>query len=197
MSDAQRRAAIDAISALDRRGFLKLAGLVAAAGVFPVGCRDASPPLAPPPDLELVHLTPRTYAVFTAATARIVGPSGAQQIASGRLQPGARAEAFLASAPTLAPTLRQALLALEFGVPPLLAKLRPFTALSGEAQDAILRELIDSLFASKRLLFGGVRSLALLACYGDPLGLSWIDYPPARPRAGADIDAAHRPLAGA
>ena len=97
----------------------------------------------------------------------------------------------MASAPTLAPALRQALLVLEFGVPPVLAKLRPFTALAGEAQDSILHELMDSLFATKRLLFGGVRSLALLACYGDECSREWIDYPPANPRAGADIDAAH------
>ena len=58
------------------------------------------------------------------------GPPARERIAARRLEPGARAEAFLASAPTLAPTLRQALLVLEFGVPPLLAKLRPFTALA-------------------------------------------------------------------
>jgi len=194
MSDVRRREALAALSALDRRAFLKLAGLTAAVGVLPAACRDAPPALAPPADLELRFLTPRTYAVFTAAAARFVGPSGAELIARGRLRPGAHAEEFLVSAPTLAPTLRQALLALEFGVPPLLAKLRPFTALAGEAQDAVLRELMTSLFATKRLLFGGVRSLALLACYGDPASHGWIDYPPARPRPGADIDAAHRPL---
>lgn len=194
MSDAHRREALAALAALDHRAFLKLAGLTAAAGVLPTACSDATPALAPPADLELRFLTPRTYAVFTAAAARFVGPSGAELIARGRLRPGAGAEEFLVSAPTLAPTLRQALLALEFGVPPLLAKLRPFTALAGEAQDAVLHELMTSLFATKRLLFGGVRSLALLACYGDPASREWIDYPPARPRPGADVDAAHRPL---
>jgi hypothetical protein len=192
VSEAQRREALASLAALDRRAFLRLAGLAAAAGLLPAGCGGAPPALAPPADLSLRFLTPRTYAVFTAASARVVGPAGAQRIAERRLDPGARAEAFLASAPTLAPTLRQALLALEFGVPPLLAKLRPFTALSGEAQDAILRELMDSRYATKRLLFAGVRSLALLACYGDAISHEWIDYPPANPRAGADIEAAHR-----
>jgi len=192
MSASHREDALASLAALDRRGFLRLAGLAAAAGVLPSGCGDSSSALAPPPDLALRFLTPRTYAVFTAAAARIVGPAGAQRIEARRLDPGARTEAFLASAPSLAPTLRQALLVLEFGVPPLLAKLRPFTALAGEAQDAILRELMASRFATKRLIFGGVRSLALLACYGDAASREWIDYPPASPRAGADIEAAHR-----
>ena len=194
MSDAHRQRALASLAALDRRAFLRLAGLAAAAGLLPSGCGDATPALAPPPGLSLRFLTPRTYAVFTAATARIVGPAGAQRIRTRRLDPGARAEAFLASAPTLAPTLRQALLVLEFGVPPLLAKLRPFSALAGEAQDAILRELMSSRFATKRLLFGGVRSLALLACYGDPVSREWIDYPPGRPHTAADIEAAHHDL---
>jgi hypothetical protein len=192
VSEAQRREALTSLAALDRRAFLRLAGLAAAAGLLPSGCGGAPPDLAPPADLRLRFLTPRTYAVFTAASARIVGPAGAQRIAERRLAPGARAEAFLASAPTLAPTLRQALLALEFGVPPLLGKLRPFTALAGDAQDAILRELMESRYETKRLLFAGVRSLALLACYGDEISREWIDYPPANPRAGADIEAAHR-----
>ncbi len=191
MSGARRAQAVATLSALDRRAFLRLAGLAAASGLLPTGCGSAPAPFLPPPDLELRFLTPRTWAVFTAATARIVGPAGAERIAARRLEPGARAEAFLASAPSLASTLRQALLLLEFGVPPLLAKLRPFTALEPAAQDAILRELMDSRFATKRLLFGGVRSLALLACYGDPSSREWIDYPPDRPRPGADILAAH------
>jgi len=191
MSGARRAQAVATLSALDRRGFLRLAGWAAASGLLPTGCGSAPAPLLPPPGLELRFLTPRTWAVFTAASARIVGPAGAERIAARRLAPGARAEAFLASAPTLAGSLRQALLVLEFGFPPLLAKLRPFTALAPAAQDRVLRELMDSRLATKRLLFAGVRSLALLACYGDPTSREWIDYPPDRPRAGADIQAAH------
>jgi hypothetical protein len=191
MSGARHAQAVASLSALDRRAFLRLAGLAAASGLLPTGCGSAPARLLPPPGLELRFLTPRTWAVFTAASARIVGPAGAQRIAARRLEPGARAEAFLASAPSLAGTLRQALLVLEFGIPPLLAKLRPFTALAPDAQDAILRELMSSRFATKRLLFGGVRSLALLACYGDPVSREWFDYPPEHPRPGADIQAAH------
>jgi hypothetical protein len=191
MSGARHAQAVAALSALDRRAFLRLAGLAAASGLLPAGCGSAPAPLLPPPGLALRFLTPRTWAVFTAASARIVGPAGAERIAARRLEPGARAEAFLASAPSLASTLRQALLVLEFGIPPLLAKLRPFTALAPAGQDAILRELMDSRLETKRLLFGGVRSLALLACYGDPVSRGWFDYPPDRPRPGADIQTAH------
>lgn len=191
MSGGRHAQAVAALSALDRRAFLRLAGLAAASGLLPTGCGSAPAPLLPPPGLELRFLTPRTFAVFTAAAARVVGPAGADRIAAGRMQPGARAEDFLASAPSLADPLKQALLALEFAVPPLLWKLRPFTALAPESQDAVLRELMDSRLAIKRLLFGGVRSLALLACYGDPVSREWFDYPPLDPRPGADIQAAH------
>jgi hypothetical protein len=189
-----RAQAVEALAALDRRGFLRLAGLAAAAGVLPSGCGPLPAALAPPPGIPLHHLTPRTYAVFTAAAARLVGPAGAERIATRRLEPARNADAFLLSSPSLAPPLRQALLLLEFGVVPLLGKLRPFTALPPAGQDAILHELMTSRLETKRLLFGGVRSLALLACYGDPASREWIDYPPADPRPGADIEAAHAPL---
>jgi hypothetical protein len=187
-----RAQAVAALSALDRRAFLRLAGLAAASGLLPAGCGPAPAALAPPPDLALRFLTPRTWAVFTAATARIAGPAAAQRIAAGELVPGVRAEAFLASAPSLATPLAQALLVLEFGVAPLVAKLRPFTALAPAAQDAVLHDLMRSRLATKRLIFGGVRSLALLACYGDAASRAWMEYPPEHPRAGADVEAAHR-----
>jgi hypothetical protein len=192
MSAAHRAQAEATLAALDRRAFLRLAGLAAASGLLPAGCGPAPGSFGPPPGSTLRFLTPRGYAVFTAAAARIVGPAGAERIAAGRLAPGLRAEDFLASAPTLAAPLAQALLVLEFGVPPLVAKLRPFTSLASAAQDAVLLDLMGSRLETKRLIFGGVRSLALLACYGDAASRDWMDYPPERPRAGADIEAAHR-----
>jgi hypothetical protein len=192
-----RAQAAASLAALDRRGFLRLAGLAAAAGLLPTGCGPVPPALAPPPGVSPRFLTPRTWAVFTAAAARLAGPAAAERVAAGRLVPGRRAEAFLASAPSLAAPLSQALWLLEFGVPPLLAKLRPFTALEPRAQDAVLEELMRSRLATKRLVFGGVRSLALLACYGDAASREWMDYPPDRPRPGADIQAAHAWAEGA
>ena len=115
--------------------------------------------------------------MFTAAAARIVGPAGAALMASRTVDVGARADGFLANDPQMSGPLGQALTVLEFGVFPLLAKLRPFTALSGPSQDAVLDDLMRSRFDLKRQLFGGVRSLALFAFYGAPESRPLTGYP--------------------
>jgi hypothetical protein len=70
---------------------------------------------------------------------------------------------------------------LELGIWPLVAKLRPFTALAPGEQDAVLAELAGSRLALKRRIFGGVRSVALLGYYAEPA---------ARATTGVPIDAA-------
>ena len=180
---AARLAAEHDLRALDRRGFLRLAGLTAATGLLPTGCGDVPRQFAPPPGLELEFLTPRSFAVLTAATARVAGPAGAERIARGQLQPGRAAESFLASAPDLAGPLGQALLVLEFGFWPLLGKLRPFTSLDDSGRDRILRELMASRLELKRLAFNGIRSMALLCFYGSlaedrPAGFELGEIPP-------------------
>jgi hypothetical protein len=182
LSDARLAAEHD-LRALDRRGFLRLAGLAAATGLLPTGCGDVPRKFAPPPGLELEFLTPRSFAVLTAATARVAGPAGAEQIARGELQPGRAAESFLAGAPDLAGPLGQALLALEFGFWPLLGKLRPFTGLSDSGRDRVLHELMASHLGLKRLAFNGIRSVALLCFYGSlaegrPAGFGLGEIPP-------------------
>ena len=171
------------LGALDRRGFLRLAGLAGAAGLVPTGCGELAPELNPPPELELKHLSPRGFAVLTAATSRVAGPLGAEHIASGELAPGLATERFLAGAPDLAGPLDQALMLLEFGFWPLLGKLRPFTALDEPGRDAVLHELMSSRLELKRLAFNGIRSVALLSFYGAlaesrPEGLSLGQIPP-------------------
>ena len=167
----QRRAQTElarALVALDRRGFLRLAGLAGATGLLP-GCGAAPAGRSPAPGVHLRVLSPRGYAVVNAATERIVGSHGRQAIAAGRVDPGARADAYLAREPDLAELLEPALLALEFAVFPLVGKLRPFTALDGAGRDAVLRELMDSRWMLKRALFKGVKSVAILAFYGSEL----------------------------
>jgi hypothetical protein len=66
---------------------------------------------------------------------------------------------------------------LEFGVWPLVAKIRPFTGLGPGAQDAVLADLMRSRWTLKRQLFGGVRSLALLAFYTQPQSRVISGYP--------------------
>jgi hypothetical protein len=184
-----QRAAV-ALLALDRRGFLRAAALAAGAGLLPAGCSGPSQRWAPPADLELRHLTPRTYAVLDAAAVRIVGPRGAELVRAGRIDPARNTERFLARAPALAAPLRQALLVLEFGFQPLIAKLRPFTALEAAAQDAVLADLMGSRLALKRLLFNGVRSVSLANFYGDPASAALTHYPPGAPQPGVSIASA-------
>jgi hypothetical protein len=155
-----------AAARLGRRDVLRLAGLAAALGVVPSGCGSVADDLAPPADARLRVLTPRTYAVFTAAAARLVGPAGAELIHARHPDVGLQADRFLAGAPETAGPLGQALLILEFGVWPLVPKLRPFTSLDVVSQDAVLDGLMRSRFDLARQLFGGVRSLAYFAFYG-------------------------------
>ena len=185
----QQRAAT-ALAALDRRGFLRVAALAAGAGLLPTGCSGPSERWAPAADLELRHLTPRSYAVLGAAAARIVGPRGAELIRSRRIDPARNTERFLARAPALAAPLRQALLVLEFGFRPLIAKLRPFTALDPADQDAVLADLMGSRLALKRQLFNGVRSVSLANFYGDPASAELTRYPPGAPQPGVSIASA-------
>lgn len=180
------------LSSLDRRAFLKLAGIGAALGVLPSGCGAAPPGLAPPTDLTLEALSPRTYVTFGAATARLVGPEAGRAIERGAIQPARTAESWLRTLPGVAPLLQQALLVLEFAPYPLVARLRPFTRLPGDAQDAVLDELMRSRFAWKRAVFGGVRGFAMLAYYSDPASRSLTRYPGPFGGPGATIEDAMR-----
>lgn len=155
-----------AADVLDRRGFLRLAGAAAAAGLLPAGCGGVAGALAPAPGTSLAVLRPRAYATLTAAAMRLVGPDGAELIRRRTVDVGQLADGFLARSPTLAGPLAQGLVLLEFGVWPLLGKVRPFTALSAPAQDAVLAELAASGLGLKRALFGGVRALVMAAFYG-------------------------------
>ncbi len=122
-------------------------------------------------------LTPRTYAVFTAAAMRLVGPKGAALIADRTVDVGLLADEWLGRTPAVAGPLGQGLQLLEFGVWPLFGKLRPFTALDGAAQDAVLNECMTSSLDTKRALFRGVRSLAMLAFYGSPATRALTGFP--------------------
>ena len=190
------RQARGALAALDRRGFLRLAGTMAVAGMAPTGCGGGPSWLAPPADTTLHVLTPRTYAVFTAACARFAGPRVAELIAAGRMHPGRAADDWLARSPDVAAPLGQGLLLLEFGGWPLIAKLRPFTALDGDAQDRVLDELLHSRLVLKRTLWRGVRSFAMLAVYLAPEARALTAFPGPFGSAGVTIGDAMVPVRG-
>jgi hypothetical protein len=174
------------LAALDRRGFLRLVGLAAAAGALPAACSRPPAGVAAPPGLRC--LSARAWAVLNAAAARIVGPPGAALVADGTVDPALRADAFLAAAPSLAGPIEQALLALEFAVWPLLGKLRPFTALGPQARDAVLAELAGSRIETKRRIFAGIRSVALLGFYGSAEARALVRYPLGAADPAATID---------
>jgi hypothetical protein len=160
---------------LGRRPLLRLMGLGAVAGILPGGCTGV--PTGFEPSTTLRILSPRTYAVFTAAAMRMVGPRGAALIADRTVDVGKLADAWLERAPELAGQVGQALLLLEFGCWPLMGKLRPFTSLDPAAQDAILTECMSSRLETKRAVFRGIRSLAMLTFYGSPATRTLASYP--------------------
>lgn len=165
---------VDAATALDRRAFLRLLAVAAGTGLLPSGCGNG---YGPRPGQKLVVLSPQTYAVFTAAAMRLVGPTGATLIAERTIDPASAADAILARSPALAGPLAQGLLALQFGVWPLLPKVRPFTSLSPERQDGVIADLAASTVALKRALYGGVRSLVMATFYAAPASRALTGYP--------------------
>lgn len=166
-----------AAATLDRRAFLRLAATAAAAGLLPSGCGNVPPALVAPPDLTLIVLTPRAYATFTAVALRVVGPAGAEMIAARTIDVGVAADTWLARTPALATPITEGLAVLEFGVWPLVNKLRPFTALDGDAQDRVLDDLMRSRLDLKGALFQGLRALSLLSFYSSPGSRRLTGYP--------------------
>lgn len=165
------------LALLDRRGFLRLAAALAAAGLLPTGCGDAPPPLAPGPGVRLAVLTPRSYAVFQAAALRLLGPRAAEQVRAGDVDPAALADAWLARLPALGAQLHQGLLLLEYAPWPLLPKLRPFTRLDDAGRDAVLQDLFAAGSDWKRALFKGLKSFACLTFYAAPPSRAITRYP--------------------
>ncbi len=166
-----------ALARLDRRGFLRLAGIATAAGLLPAGCGAAPAALAPPPGLRLAVLSPRAYATFQAFALRLVGPACSALVTSRAIDPAAAADAWVARLPGLASALGQGLAVLEWAVWPLLPKLAPFTALDARAQDRVLEDLLRSRMAIKRDLYRGLKSLATLTVYAQPAVRSRLGHP--------------------
>ncbi len=181
----------DAVAALDRRGFLRAVGAAAAAGLLPLGCgapSSVSAALGPPPGRALRVLSPRTYLTFNLATRRIVGPDGARRIGAGGIDPAALADDWLARFGPSGELLQTALLTLEFGVWPLAAKLRLFSALDAAAQDRVLADLQNGRWDLQRQLYAGIKTLACLAFYADPASHAAIGYPGPFGGVGVGID---------
>ena len=116
--------------------------------------------------------------MLAAAIARLVGGEGAGWIAEGKRDARPRRPTRGSRRSPRSPARsRRASLVLELGVYPLVAKLRPFTALGGAAQDAVLEDLADSSLGLKRTLWRGLRTIAFLTFYADPAVRPLIHYP--------------------
>jgi hypothetical protein len=165
------------LSRLDRRSFLRLAGAVAATGVLSSGCGGVPPALNPADPSTLQVLSPRAYATFTAVAMRCVGPRGAEVIRTRRIDPARAADLWVARLPAVAGPLVSGLWLLEWGVAPLVAKWRPFTALDGAGQDRVLEDLMRSRLDLKRDLFKGLKSLSMLVTYSAPESRALVGYP--------------------
>lgn len=181
MTASTSQEARTALARLDRRAFLRLAGGLVAAGLLPSGCGDVSGHgavvLAPPNDLRLQALSPRGYATFQAFAMRLAGPRAAAAIAAKALDPAAAADRWVARLPALAGALGDGLALLEWGVWPLLPKLRPFTNLEVAEQDQVIDDLMRSRLNLKRDLHRGLKSLATLVVYSDPASRAWVGHP--------------------
>lgn len=177
LAPATEGALREAAAGLDRRSFLRLAGAAAALGLLPAGCGGGRATLAPPPGVTLAALTPRSYAVLNAAAMRLLGPPAAALVAERRVDPARTTDAWLARLPELRAPVQQALLVLELAPWPIVAKLRPFTALDPAAQDAVLDDLMRSRLELKRALFKGVKSFACLSFYAAPEARALTGYP--------------------
>jgi hypothetical protein len=177
VSAPAERAVVAALAPLDRRAFLRLAGGVAASGLLPTGCGRMPEGLLPPPDRLPRVLSLRSYATFQAFTMRLVGPRGAAAIAAREIDPAAAADAWVFRLPALGMALGQALALLEWGVWPLLPKLRPFTSLDAAGQDRVLEDLVRSRMDVKRDLYKGLKSLATLTTFGHPVARAWLGHP--------------------
>jgi hypothetical protein len=164
-------------AALDRRGLLRAAGVLVAAGVLPTGCGGIPRGLAPPPDPPLAVLSPRGYATFQAFAMRLAGPRVAAAIAAGSLDPAAAADAWSVRLPAVGAALGQGLALLEWGVWPVLPKWATFTALAPTAQDRVIEDLQRSRWAWKRDLYKGLKSLATLAVFTAPAARPLVGFP--------------------
>ncbi len=162
---------------LDRRRFLGVGLLAAGSALAPIGCGGVPETLRPPPDLDLRQLSPRAYATFNAAALRLVGPELATAIGEGRVDPAALADRWADREPGLGGTLGLALTVLEFGVPPVIPKWRPFTRLAPSDQDAVLDGMMTARFDVTRDVFRGVRSLVFVSVYGHTEGVRATHHP--------------------
>ena len=153
--------------------------MLAAAGAVPLALRKTKLREIPK-DRALQFFTPAEYSIWAAAADRILreqSPTGAP--APARIDVAGRADAFLAPLPDsdrkelkqLLALFDNALFSLLQGGPP-----RPFTAMSGEEQDAHIRRWQQSGLAVQRTGFEAIRRLSCAMFFSAPETYASVGY---------------------
>jgi Gluconate 2-dehydrogenase subunit 3 len=162
-----------------RRGFLKkglLGGaLLSAGGLGWVALRPGRLEALP---AGMLVLHQREYSVLMAVARRML-PSGGAWPTPERLEVGLRADHVIARLDeTGRIELRQLLNVLESGLSGLLSGVSatPFTAMTAEQQDAVLKDWGQSRLLLKRSGFHALRGLVLAVYFGNPEAWASVGY---------------------
>ncbi|MBI2060007.1 MAG: hypothetical protein HYT87_09580 [Nitrospirae bacterium] len=167
-----------AASILPRRGFLKLAGGAAVAGLLPTSCADLPRHLQVPPSRPLKVLKLWEYAFITAMTRRMLGRRPAEMIDAREVDPAVYLDDIL---PLLDPgiyePLRYVFGLVEYFPWPILPKWGRFTRSSEEVQDRVLLDMQDSRSEVLRAAFTAFKLLSGPSFYAHPAAWKLMDYP--------------------
>jgi hypothetical protein len=171
---------------VDRRRFLKT-GLGGAGLLLLGGTGIALLPtrrVATPPGTLRV-LDSRTFQILVAVARRVVRDPGAEPPAIAAYVD----ELLTRVAPETRTDFRRLLLLFENALGGLLldGRIRPFTRLSDDEQDEVLRRWRESTIAVRRVGYQGLKKICYLAHYAQPSSWPAIDYPPPTP-VGAPYD---------
>lgn len=170
---------------MDRRRFLKRGLLGGAILTLGGGISLAAWPTKKsyPPRRALACLDERRFAILAAIAARTVRAEGADPIEIAH-----RVDATISLGfPEAQDDFRQLLLLFESALAGLLfdRRVRPFTRLSAEEQDAVLCAWRDSRVTVRRGGYHALRKLTLAAHYASPETWSTVGYPGPPEIAGA------------
>ncbi len=166
---------------LSRRALLRggVAG-VALVTLGGVGVALQSSRLRPLPRGGLKVLSPEEYATLAAIADRACPKGDLGLPSASELDVAAMADAMFARAePDARQGLKLGLRIVESGLTGAVffERVRPFTQLSGEEQDAVLLAMRESRVGLRRTLFGALTQLASSLYYGDPSVWASIGYP--------------------
>lgn len=166
---------------LSRRGLVKRGfwggGLLLLGGVAGLALQETAPVALPKEGLQVLNA--RELAVVEALAACML-PSGKNVPSLAEVKVGLQVDRILSLADAHSTQeLKQLLGLFENALPVFLfnGRLRPFTRLSAEAQDEVLRGWRDSRLVLRRTGYQALRALLMAAYYASPLTWKAVGYP--------------------